>query len=476
MALLKADFMTALESAIRGRPAVAEAYRAGDPRLLAMTEAVATMLAMLSQQIDVAEAEPFLKARAGTVLADAALKGVLPMAKPARVTVTVANDSASTVSLAAGRGILDAKGRRYSIEGAATIGAGLSADITAVQLTTRVVSFTVPVSQPFLEVEVPPSEDGGFLAGLDVAEGGEPFIYAPDFCNVTAGQRIFHVETDERRRVFLRFGATGVAGHQPEAGEVLDITVRECQGSVDLQVGDLFVLEYVDTADEAALGLTLNTVDVVGSAPPDTELLRVLARYQALHDSNAVYLADFDFLLRRQLANVRFLSVWNEQIEEAARGPNVANINKLFVSFVIAGQALDVSEAQIRSILARADNSYAIVFVPARIIQVPVTVAATVAAVHDPSDVAAQIRQVLLSEYGPNSATASRGLSRTFRMQALNTALKGRVPALQDLVSDFTVTIGDTLTALPEDYRYFAASTINVTVERITEGVGLWSP
>jgi hypothetical protein len=146
------------------------------------------------------------------------------------------------------------------------------------------------------------------------------------------------------------------------------------------------------------------------------------------------------------------------------------------VSFVIAGQALDVSEAQIRSILARADNSYAIVFVPARIIQVPVTVAATVAAVHDPSDVAAQIRQVLLSEYGPNSATASRGLSRTFRMQALNTALKGRVPALQDLVSDFTVTIGDTLTALPEDYRYFAASTINVTVERITEGVGLWSP
>lgn len=475
MALLKADFMTALEAAIRSRPGVAEAYRAGDPRLLAMTEAVATMLAMLSQQVDLAETEPFVKSRAGTVLADAALKGVLPLAKPARVTVTVSNPGTAAVTIAAGRGVLDAKGRRYVVEGAVTIAGSGTGELTAMQLTTRTVERTVDASVPFLEVELPPSEDGGFLAGIDVAEGGDAFVYTPDFCNVEPGQRVFHVETNEQRHVFLRFGADGVAGYQPAAGDVLSITVRECVGAVDLTAGDLFVLEYVLTTDEAALALTLDALDVTGAAPPDTEALRVLARYQALHDSNAVYLADFDFLLRRQLTNARFLSVWNEQVEEAVRGANVSNMNRLFVAFDIVGQSPAVSEDQIRSIVGRADDSYEVTFVPVRLIQVPITVTASVAAVHDTADVEAQIRQVLLTQYGQTSAAASRGMAKAFRMQALNAALKAGVVALQDQVSDFTVTIGLTPSPLPEDYRYFSSASITVTVERIADSVGLWS-
>jgi len=476
---LKSDFQAALVAAVSSRPAVAELFRAGDPRVLAQMDAMATMLAMLSQQIDAAEVEPFLKARTGTVLADAALKGVLPMAKPGRVELLVANPGTAPVTIAAGRGVQDSKGLRYAVDAGATVPAGGTATIAAQQLKIRTFTHTVVGSAPFYEVEVEPSPDAEFLAGLDVADAVGPFTYTPDFCNVLPGQRVFHVETDEYRRVFLRFGAAEAAGmvvgHQPVNGDVLTITVRECSGAIALEAGAGFALEYVATADEANLVLTLAAVTSAGAMPPDNDVLRMLARYPALHDGNAVFLSNFDFLLRRHLSGVSFLSVWNEQTEEVARGPSVANINNLFVSFVIPSQSAMVSEAQIRQIIRRADDSYAVVFVPPRVIAVPVLVTATVAAVHDAGDVEAQIRAVLLSEYGPGSLAASRGLQKTFRLQALSAALKARVPALQDQISDFTVTVGATPDALPEDYRYFTAGTATVTVTRITDSTGLWS-
>lgn len=480
MALLKSDFQEALRQAVASRPAAAAALRAGDPRLLAMVDAMATMLAMLSQQIDAAEVEPFIKSRAGTVLADAALKGVLPLAKPARATVTASNPGASPVSLAAGRGVLDAKGRRYVVDGSAVIPATGSAAITVKQESERSFTHTVQASQPFYELQVEASPDGAFLSGLDVADSAGAFVYSPDFANVTAGQRVYHVETDEARRVWLRFGAAEggvpVVGHQPAAGDVLTVTVRECGGAVeDLSAGSGFALEYVGNAAEAELTLALTSIDATGAAPPDLETLRMLARYPALHDSSAVFLGDFDFLLRRHLANVQFLSVWNEQVEEAVRGPNLGNVNNLFVAFVIGGQSAAASEAQIRAIIARADDSYGVVFVPARIVELPVTVAASVSAVHDAGDVEAQIRSVLLAEYGAGTPAASRGMQKAFRVQALQKALRERVPALQDQISDFSVSLGATSAPLPEDYRYFSPASITVTVQRITDSTGLWS-
>lgn len=480
MPFLKSDFDAAIAAAVSSRPAAATAYRAGDPRLLAMMDAMSTMLAMLSQQLDVAEAEPFLKARTSTVMADAALKGILPLAKPARVTLTVTNSGTVPVPIAAGRGVLDGKGNRYAVEGSATVAGLGTASITAVQLTSRQFTHTVAGSVPFYELPVGESPEGAFLAGLDVEDATGPFIYSPDFCNVAPGVRVFHVEVDENRGVFIRFGAADpvlgdVVGHQPANGDTLTVTVRECSGQVELATGAGFALEYVTTPEEAALGLVLDEVTSAGAAPPDNDLLRMLARYPSLHDSNAVFLSNFDFLLRRHLAGVQFISVWNEQVEEAVRGPSVANINNLFVSFVISGQTVGASEAQIRQIIRRADDSYAVVFVPAQPLAVPVNVSASVSVVHDTADVAAQIKAVLLAEYGANSLAASRGLQRSFRLQTLNELLRQRVPALQDQVSDFSVVIGSTPAPLPEDYRYFSAGSISVGVTRIADSTGLWS-
>lgn len=480
MAYLKSDFIAAFEAAVVSRPTVAAAYRAGDPRLIAQIEAMATMMAMFSQQVDVAEAEPFVKSRVGTVLADATLKGVLPLARVARVQITVTNPGATAVTLAAGRQVLDGKGRAYTIEGAATVPAGGAADITALQVTTRQITHTVSASAPFYSVMVPASDAGQHLAGLDVADASGAFAYTPDFCNVAPGARVFHVETDEYRRVWVRFGASDAAGtvvgHQPANGDVLTITVRECDGKIDdLEAGAVFGLGYVAVAAERDLQLALKSVLSAGAQPPDTEVLRLLARYPALHDSNAVYLADFDFLLRRHLGSaIEFLSVWNEQIEEAVRGASVLNINKLFVSFKISGQTAVVSEAQIRQLIGRADDSYKVQIVERREVPVPIIVSAAVSVVHDPGDVEAQIRAALLSQYGAGSLAASRGLQNTFRYQLIHQLLTERVVALQDQLSDFSVVLGETPSPLPEDYRYLTPGSITVAVTRVQSTTGLW--
>lgn len=477
---LKSDFLQTLQDAAASRPAVAAAFRAGDPRVIAQVNAVASMFAMLSQQLDVAEVEPFVRARLGTVIADCALKGVLPLGKPAKVSVTVTSTHSSPITLAAGRGILDSKGRRFTIDGAATVPANGTATITAQQLTSRQVLHTVTATAPFYEVLLAASPEGSFVAGLDVEDAdGNAYAYTPDFCNVTPGDRVFHVETDEYRRLIVRFGADdaagAVVGFQPPNGTVLTITMRECAGSLTIDSGSEFALEYVASAPENKLKLTLDEVLSEGAMPPSADVLRMLARYPALNDGNAVFLGNFDFLLRRHMPSLEFLSVWNEQAEELVRGANVANINKLFVAFKMPSQSTSTTQNQIRSIISRADDSYRVQFVTRRDIEVPVTVSAQVSVVHDPADVEAQIRTVLIQQYGQGSVAASRGLTNTFRRQLLNNLLEDNVPALQDQLSDFSVSIGSTPDPLPEDYRYFTDDSITVTVTRAQGSTGLWN-
>lgn len=480
MAYLKSDFLNMLVAEAMTRPAAAEAYQAGDPRLVVVLNSQAAMLAALSAQIDMAEVEPFLKSRDGTVLADAALKGILPLAKPARVQLNVASTAASAVALAVGRKVVDNRGRVYVIDGAASVPAGGAAVVTAAQVATRTAAHTVAGSSPFYSVQIGESDEDLLLCGLSVSSTSGAYTYTEDFCNVMPGDRVYHVETDEARRLWVRFGAADssgdVVGHQPVNGEVLTFTISECAGAVELSAGANFALESVLTSDEAALKLTLANVLSPGADQPSMEFLRVMARYPGAHDSNAVFLGDFDFLLRRKLSGFEFLSVWNEQAEEAARGASVNNINKLFVSFSAPGYTVADMQNRIRAVVARADDSYRVVFVPMvdRVILAKVT--ARVAAVHDVADVQAQVRTILLANYGRGTASAATGLLKSMRIQDIHAKLRAGVPALQDQISDFSVTIdAGTGAVVPEDFRYMTAGSVLVTVTQASDSMGLWS-
>ena len=65
--LTKKGFQQAIVDSVAAYPAVAPLYQAGDPRILQSLDAVATMLAMFSSQIETAMAEPFEKVRNSTV-------------------------------------------------------------------------------------------------------------------------------------------------------------------------------------------------------------------------------------------------------------------------------------------------------------------------------------------------------------------------------------------------------------------------
>jgi hypothetical protein len=476
-AITQAEFLQkAIDAATSSYPTIAQYIKAGDPRVMAMLGAMSTMLAMRSEENEVALYEPFAKARDATVLADASLKGILPLARACRVSLSVTNGGTSAYTLASGRRVQDPKGRIYQVDADATIQAGTAATVTATQVVTRTISHTVTQPSGFYAIEVAQTADDVFLNSLSVWKGSQEFTYSPDWFNVMSGDYAYQAETDERRRLWVRFGSTGVVGYGVAAGDVIELRVTECEGRIaGLAPDDVFTLEYSYSAAEGLLSAKLSGVLDEGANPPGMADLRVMSRYPAIYDHNAVYLGEFDLMLRRYLSPIRFLSVWNEQAEEAARGASVNNINKLFVSGLVTGMSAAAFQAKATQLIQRADNSYRIQFVNAALTPVAVVVAGKVAMVHDAAAVAAQVRAAILAQFGDGQPAVSQGGTLAVRTQAISRLLRDKVPALADELSDFTVNVTAPTTMLPEMFMYVSDASLTVTIDRLAYGNGLWS-
>jgi hypothetical protein len=457
-------------------PTVARLVAAGDPRVLAQIRAQAAMLAMLAEQVENARFEPFVKSRDSTVLADATLKGILPLARSCRVSLTVKNNDAAPFTVTANRRLLDPKGRIFMVDSDVIIAPGQTATVAATQRTTRSIAHTVTAPAPFYRMEVSTGEGDTYITGLQVFKGSDEFTYVPDWFNVEPSDLIYQVETDERRRLLVCMGATDVVGYGVLAGDEFEMRVTECEGKIeDLQTGAAFGLEYVLTVADGKQELTLDAVTDTGAAPPTISDLRVMARYPSIYDHNAVYLGEFDMMLRRYITGIRFLSVWNEQIEESFRGPDEDNINTLFVSGVVDGMSDPVFQARARELIARADDSYGVVFVPAVVKAIPVTITGQIAVVHDKATVEAQIRGVILANYASGSPLVSSGMSNPLRVQAIAKLLKENVPAFQDAVSDFSVSVTLGGTPNPEDFVQITNASLTVTLVNANHNGGLWN-
>lgn len=463
-------------------PAVAALRKAGDPRYFQHQEAVATMFAMLSQQIEVAAMEPFLKARDATVLADAALKGIVPRASVARVRLVVRNMNSTAVTLAAGRRLTDANGLMYEVDRPVTVPAAVSdtepgaAFVEALQQTVRTVEHVVTDSVGFYAAEVPAALDGRMLASVEVrAADGTAFRYTPGFTNVWPGDRVYHVEADEYQRVFIKFGLGGVVGYQPAKGERLTLILTECNGDVRPALGSPFNLEYAFTPADGRITLEHAELLMAGANPIGMAELRELCRYPSAYDDSAVFHGDFDFLIRKHITNLPFLSVWNEQVEEKVRGPSRDNINRLFVSFVVpSGASRDAMFAEIRRLIERADDSYSVRSVEPVPMPIAVTVRAQVARVHDPAVVEDQIRQAIVGEYGRDSVMARRGMV-ALQYKRVYEFLRARVAALQDAGSDYSVAI-QALDGqqLPEHWRYVSQDSLTVEITAADYNMEVW--
>jgi hypothetical protein len=421
----KADFQQAIDDSIANYPAVAPLYHAGDPRILQHLDAMATMLSMLSSQLETAQAEPFEKTRDATVLADAAMRGIIRKARSGRVRVSVANSSGSEFSAQAGRNILDSVGNLYRIDTPAAVANGATGTVDATQIKSETLAHTVSGTVPFYAIEIPEAADDSYLSGIAVSDADGEYEYRERYVNTLADERVFHVEADDQQRVYVRFGQSGIVGTQPTDGAQITLTIYRAVGEIAPAANSPFSFEYIQSPLESSVELTLNAVLDKGENPPDMATLRDLIKYPSVYDHNAVFLGEFDFVVRRAYSDTQFLSVWNETLEEAARGANVDNINTLFVACmsaagtetvltepdpgvpiaptVIAEGALTVTQIGIRNTINSADDSYKVKFLTPVRSKITMSVTATVSTAYSSVDVQSQIINVLLVEYGETS-------------------------------------------------------------------------
>lgn len=487
----KADFLAKIDDLISNYPTLAPLYNAKDPRIAMQLESQATMLAMLSAQIETALAEPFEKVRDTTVLADAAMRGIIRKATPARVRILVTNKNTTAFEVETGRIVIDSTGNYYLIETSATVASNGTGTVEATQVLSEPFNHAITESLPFYAIEIPESSDGSYLSGIAVSDQDGQWEYRNRYVNSWPGERIFHVEVDDRQRVYVCFGYLNMVGIQPAQGDVFTITVLRTKGEINPLSGSPFTFETLDSTD-ANVTLTMDSILSNGQNPPDLSTLRDFAKYPSVYDHNAVYLGEFDYLVRVNFPDVQFLSVWNESVEEINRGYSTDNINCLFIAILsAAGDETTLTEpnpanpvsptvileanytatqSQIKQVIKNTDDSYKVKFYTPVCSKITTTITATVSTSYVVSDVEAKIREVILAEYGASASASKRGYNQPLYREVY-ALLKEKVPALSDGRADLQVSIAMPVGTLrPELWRYISddSLTINVTTLNIT--------
>lgn len=492
--LLREDFQKAIESSVARYPAVGALVKAGDPRILQHLDAMATMLGMYSAQLEVASAEPFEKTRDSTVLADAAMRGLVPKSSPARLKIAILNKGNAPFRIEQGRMLVDVAGRMLRVEAPVDVPPAGAEYAEAVQLYSKTITHTVVDSRPFYEVALDLADDDSALCGVSISDGSGVYEYRERYVNTLEGERVYHIEADERQRVYVRFGQDGVVGTQPIDGTDIAITAFYSMGDVEFKAGGPIAFESMGGPEESLIEMRLDSVLEAGQNPLDMRTLRELAKYPSVYNHNAVFLGEFDFLVRRHFPSLRFLSVWNEGAEEAIRGMSVDNINTLFVACLsgsgeepvllqpsgqtVAPQAItDLTETQ-QSIKARilaADDSYRVRFYTPVRSEVAMTVRAKVASSYEESVVREQIRKVLLDNFGVDAPQSRRGLNTPLYQQVYQVLRQG-VPALAVGRADLRVDIeesGETVER-PELWRYVSPESLVVGVATANVATPYW--
>lgn len=460
MATSKDEFLQSATNEISGYPTLALRWQIGDPLIQQGLASMAAMLADLSNQVEVTAGEPFTKARDVTVLSDAAVKGILPFATPSIATIKAENGSLNRVQMLAGRSIQDAAGRYWLITVGGTLESGVVALVTAKQVRSRTFTHQVSANVPFYTIPLSQPEVG-FIASVLV----DGFEYSTNFANIESGQRVYNIKSNELGELSLQFGIDGLSGYQPKVGESISVTIQDTEGAVALSTGLKFYFEYTGGASDAMVSMELSEVSQAGDDPMDIGTMREICSYPGIYDDSAVFGSNFDFVVRKAISPVKFLSIWNEAREEAVRGPSQDNINALFVAVRKAGTTEAVLKSEITTVITRADNSYKIKFVPVIDVVVPMVVTLTIPSVYDSGAVMQQVRELLLKKYGPESAWAKRGEAQILEKDIYALMVDNNVTALAARLGNLTIeSIGDGAPLLPEHYRYITNDSLVINV------------
>ena len=97
-------------------------------------------------------------------------------------------------------------------------------------------------------------------------------------------------------------------------------------------------LSEIYESEESKLNLYFKAGDLVraGADPLSVAQMRLLASYPSMYDHNAVFMGNFDFLVRKHfMQRFDYMAIWNETINEKHYGASLDAINHLFLTVVI---------------------------------------------------------------------------------------------------------------------------------------------
>ena len=275
---------------------IQERYNAQDPLVIQQIRAIAAFLALFSQEIDIAELEPFIKTRDRSIIADATNKGILPIGMPAQHILEVLNRSGNSISLSQGRQIEDNSGRPWRLLQSVTVSAGETGEVLAEQSEYREVQYLVQNTENFHRTQIKLQDDLS-LAGITVRDDqNNTYLHKKRWMNVAPLEMAFNLSTDSLRRIFIEFGDDERAGCTAKANQIFTLGILETYGDVDISRLKDASLVDVFNADEQRVSVRFKQSGAVrqGADPLNVSELRVLSSYPSLYDENAVFLGNFD--------------------------------------------------------------------------------------------------------------------------------------------------------------------------------------
>ena len=494
----KEDFVEAIKNTISNYPDLAALEKVGDSFLLQNQEAQATVLAMLSTQIEVYQNEPFQKTRDATIRSDAAMRGILPKGTATRVKISVENKGVADVNIGANRVILDADGRAYSVESGTTALAGSTTDIHAEQFIMISETHTVVDTEPFYSIQISSPDDGMYLSRVSLEEIvlglPVPYEYRERYINTIVGSKAYNIEMDNAQRMFIRLGWNTIVGSQPTDGDVFVVNTRRTFGKIDLEIGGEFSFETIMSPDEPFISMSLSEIPREGADPHDIIALKELTKHPSVYDNSAVQTGSFDFLIRRNHPELQFLSVWNEKSEETVRGANVKNIMTLFVACYASTEAfidepsvysitqptviesVDLTPLQlsVKETINRANDTYKIVFYTPVRTEVPIKINATVSSIYDIEAIAGKIKETMLLKYGLTGSNLKRKTTLPSHRDVYK-AMHENVLELNEGDADIKMTLGDELiNPRPEQWLYASNDKMDIQVTSANISTGSW--
>lgn len=455
-------------------------YNAHDPVVRQQVRAMAYFFSLLSSEIDVAEIEPFIKSRERSIIADATNKGILPLGVACQHWLEVINKSTQPVTLSQGRMIEDHSGSRvWRLMQSVTVQAGEMAQVQVEQSEYREVEYVVPMTESFHRVEIPLRDDL-VLVDIYIRDTQSPvnrYNITSRWMNAAQGDYAVTVTTDSHRRLYVEFGDDARVGRSAKIGDTFVFGVSESYGYVDVaRLKDASLVDVL-SSDEQRVSVRFKAGGLIreGANPLGVSELKALSNYPSLYDANAVFLGNFDFLVRQKfMSKAHYINVWNETIQEQNYGASWQNINRLQLA-IVAKNPLEQSalQTEIQQLIGRADDLYQnrVNVMPVAEKPCQVRIIGRLASVHDLDSVKAQIKGLLIDKYGKNSLSASRWVPNGFNSQEIGTQLRNNVIAFQDRISDFSVQLPTDLNK-PHEWVFMTEQSITVQLERTADSIG----